>query len=70
VSLEEDDVMQHTDVPDPPDVLDPLDAPDRPPIDAALVERLIAEQFPAWSGLPFHEVDPQGWDNRTDHGNG
>jgi aminoglycoside phosphotransferase (APT) family kinase protein len=59
VSHEEDDVMQHTDVPDP------LDAPDRPPIDAALVERLVAEQFPAWSGLPVHEVDPQGWDNRT-----
>ncbi|MBF4584090.1 aminoglycoside phosphotransferase family protein [Curtobacterium sp. VKM Ac-2865] len=54
--------MQHTDVPDLPDL---PDVPDRPPIDAALVERLVAEQFPAWSGLPVHEVDVQGWDNRT-----
>jgi aminoglycoside phosphotransferase (APT) family kinase protein len=38
---------------------------DVPPIDAALVERLVAEQFPAWSGLPVVEADPQGWDNRT-----
>jgi len=36
-----------------------------PDIDAALVERLVAEQFPEWAGLPVHEVDPQGWDNRT-----
>ena len=42
----------HTDVP-------------RPHIDAALVERLVADQFPEWAGLPVHEVDPQGWDNRT-----
>ncbi|WP_144715387.1 aminoglycoside phosphotransferase family protein [Curtobacterium pusillum] len=37
----------------------------RPLIDAALVERLVAAQFPRWSGLPVREVDPQGWDNRT-----
>lgn len=37
----------------------------RPDIDAALVERLVAEQFPEWAGLSVHEVDPQGWDNRT-----
>lgn len=37
----------------------------RPHIDAALVERLVADQFPGWAGLPVHEVDPQGWDNRT-----
>ncbi|MBA8989561.1 aminoglycoside phosphotransferase (APT) family kinase protein [Curtobacterium pusillum] len=37
----------------------------RPQIDAALVERLVAAQFPQWAGLPVHEVDPQGWDNRT-----
>jgi aminoglycoside phosphotransferase (APT) family kinase protein len=37
----------------------------RPRIDAALVERLVAVQFPQWSGLPVQEVDPQGWDNRT-----
>lgn len=37
----------------------------RPRIDAALVERLVAAQFPEWAGLPVREVDPQGWDNRT-----
>lgn len=42
----------HTDVP-------------RPRIDVPLVERLVAEQFPQWAGLPVREVDPQGWDNRT-----
>lgn len=36
-----------------------------PEIDAALVERLVAEQFPGWSGLPIRAADPQGWDNRT-----
>ena len=38
---------------------------DVPRIDDALVERLIAAQFPEWAGLPVREVDPQGWDNRT-----
>jgi aminoglycoside phosphotransferase (APT) family kinase protein len=37
----------------------------RPVIDAALVGRLVAAQFPRWSGLPVREVDHQGWDNRT-----
>jgi aminoglycoside phosphotransferase (APT) family kinase protein len=37
----------------------------RPVIDTALVERLVAEQFPRWAGLAVREVDPQGWDNRT-----
>lgn len=36
-----------------------------PRIDAGLVERLVAEQFPDWADLPVHEVDHQGWDNRT-----
>ncbi|WP_248704336.1 aminoglycoside phosphotransferase family protein [Curtobacterium sp. MWU13-2055] len=36
-----------------------------PRIDAALVERLVATQFPEWNGLPVREVDHQGWDNRT-----
>ncbi|ROP63889.1 aminoglycoside phosphotransferase family protein [Curtobacterium sp. ZW137] len=36
-----------------------------PVIDAALVERLVAEQFPTWAGLPVEEAVPQGWDNRT-----
>jgi aminoglycoside phosphotransferase (APT) family kinase protein len=38
---------------------------DREDIDAALVESLIAAQFPRWSGLPITPVVPQGWDNRT-----
>ncbi|WP_439693471.1 aminoglycoside phosphotransferase family protein [Curtobacterium sp. SP.BCo] len=37
----------------------------RPRIDAVLVERLVASQFPQWAGLPVRPVDPQGWDNRT-----
>jgi len=35
------------------------------PIDAALVRRLIAAQFPHWAGLPVEPVEPGGWDNRT-----
>jgi aminoglycoside phosphotransferase (APT) family kinase protein len=34
-------------------------------IDAALVRRLIAAQFPAWAGLPVTPVPVDGWDNRT-----
>jgi aminoglycoside phosphotransferase (APT) family kinase protein len=34
-------------------------------IDAALVRRLIAAQFPQWSGLPVRPVEVDGWDNRT-----
>jgi aminoglycoside phosphotransferase (APT) family kinase protein len=34
-------------------------------IDAALVRRLIAEQFPQWAGLPVTPVKIDGWDNRT-----
>ncbi|MDX3853935.1 aminoglycoside phosphotransferase family protein [Streptomyces sp. AK02-01A] len=34
-------------------------------IDAALVKRLIAAQFPRWSGLPVTPVEVDGWDNRT-----
>ncbi|MFI6420207.1 aminoglycoside phosphotransferase family protein [Streptomyces sp. NPDC050842] len=33
------------------------------PIDTALVERLIAAQFPEWAGLPVREVDSAGTDN-------
>lgn len=36
-----------------------------PPIDAALVRRLVAAQFPEWAGLPVTRVEPGGWDNRT-----
>jgi aminoglycoside phosphotransferase (APT) family kinase protein len=34
-------------------------------IDIALVQRLLAEQFPQWSGLPVSPVEVDGWDNRT-----
>ncbi|MGW0336639.1 aminoglycoside phosphotransferase family protein [Streptomyces sp. NPDC003011] len=34
-------------------------------IDAALVKRLIAAQFPQWSRLPVVPVEADGWDNRT-----
>ncbi|MFE9995076.1 aminoglycoside phosphotransferase family protein [Streptomyces avermitilis] len=44
----------------------PTTPPDgRSGIDAALVSRLIAAQFPQWSGLPVTPVDVDGWDNRT-----
>lgn len=34
-------------------------------IDAALVKRLIAAQFPQWSDVPVTPVEVDGWDNRT-----
>lgn len=34
-------------------------------IDAALVTRLIAAQFPQWAHLPVVPVKVDGWDNRT-----
>ncbi|GAA5022554.1 aminoglycoside phosphotransferase family protein [Kitasatospora paranensis] len=34
-------------------------------IDASLVRRLIADQFPQWRGLPVTPVEVDGWDNRT-----
>jgi aminoglycoside phosphotransferase (APT) family kinase protein len=34
-------------------------------IDAALVRRLIAAQFPQWRDLPVTPVEVDGWDNRT-----
>ena len=37
----------------------------RPHIDADLVRRLIANQFPHWSDLPIRPVAVDGWDNRT-----
>lgn len=40
-------------------------APPRPEIDAGLVGRLVAAQFPQWSRLPVTPVEPSGWDNRT-----
>ncbi|NEA37840.1 aminoglycoside phosphotransferase family protein, partial [Streptomyces sp. SID11385] len=34
-------------------------------IDAPLVHRLLAAQFPQWAGLPLAPVPVEGWDNRT-----
>jgi aminoglycoside phosphotransferase (APT) family kinase protein len=34
-------------------------------IDEGLVQRLLADQFPAWAELPVQRVSPGGWDNRT-----
>lgn len=43
-----------------------VDIPDgRAGIDAGLVERLVARQFPQWAGLPVRPVEVDGWDNRT-----
>lgn len=39
--------------------------PQPPAIDAGLVARLIAEQFPQWAHLPVRPVELQGVDNRT-----
>jgi aminoglycoside phosphotransferase (APT) family kinase protein len=36
-------------------------------VDAALVGRLVSEQFPHWAELPVRPVDEGGWDNRTFH---
>jgi len=36
-------------------------------IDVALVERLIATQFPQWAHLSIKSVEAGGWDNRTFH---
>lgn len=37
------------------------------PVDVALVERLIASQFPNWAALPVRPVAHDGWDNWTFH---
>ncbi|HVI32826.1 aminoglycoside phosphotransferase family protein [Phenylobacterium sp.] len=36
-------------------------------IDASLVRRLVAAQFPQWADLPVKPVANGGWDNRTFH---
>ena len=38
---------------------------DKGDITVDVVRRLIAEQFPAWAGLPVAPVDLDGWDNTT-----
>ncbi|MEO7223697.1 MAG: aminoglycoside phosphotransferase family protein [Devosia sp.] len=37
------------------------------PVDVALVQRLIARQFPQWAELPIRPVAMDGWDNWTFH---
>lgn len=37
------------------------------PVDAALVSRLVAAQFPQWVDLPVWPVAEDGWDNWTFH---
>ncbi|MGC1210197.1 MAG: aminoglycoside phosphotransferase family protein [Micromonospora sp.] len=44
-----------------------LPPPPVPTIDAALVRRLVAAQFPRWADLPVRPVALGGWDNRTFH---
>ena len=39
--------------------------PGRVHIDAALVRRLVAAQFPRWADLPVRPVEHDGWDNTT-----
>ncbi|MFL6076209.1 MAG: aminoglycoside phosphotransferase family protein [Mycobacteriales bacterium] len=39
--------------------------PDEVPIDAGLVRRLVAAQFPRWAALPVVPVARSGWDNAT-----
>ncbi|MEV7092017.1 aminoglycoside phosphotransferase family protein [Amycolatopsis sp. NPDC051045] len=41
--------------------------PQRVTVDAHLVRRLIAGQFPQWAGLPVRPVSQGGWDNFTFH---
>ncbi|MGO1974090.1 MAG: aminoglycoside phosphotransferase family protein [Propionibacteriaceae bacterium] len=41
--------------------------PQRVPVNAAQVRRLIEEQFPEWAGLPVEPVANGGWDNWTFH---
>ncbi|MDQ1038795.1 aminoglycoside phosphotransferase (APT) family kinase protein [Streptomyces sp. V3I8] len=47
----------------PPPSPAPKMHPDELDIDAALVERLVAGQFPAWAGLPVKRVVSAGTDN-------
>lgn len=36
-------------------------------INVALVQQLVAAQFPQWANLPIKPVELSGWDNRTFH---
>jgi aminoglycoside phosphotransferase (APT) family kinase protein len=46
-------------------VVEILNRDGRAGIDAGLVQRLVAAQFPQWSKLPVTPVEVDGWDNRT-----
>jgi len=48
--------------PDEASILGPMD---RAALDVELVERLVADQFPQWAGLPVRPVELNGWDNVT-----
>jgi aminoglycoside phosphotransferase (APT) family kinase protein len=48
-----------------PGMVESLHGDGRAGIDAGLVKRLIATQFPQWSELPVVPVEVDGWDNRT-----
>ncbi|WP_426243958.1 hypothetical protein [Nocardioides sp. LHG3406-4] len=37
--------------------------PERVSVDAEMVRRLVAEQFPRWSALEVRPVTHGGWDN-------
>src|SRR5437667_6787623 len=40
---------------------------EQPVIDATLVHRMVATQFPRWADLPVRAAAVRGWDNRTFH---
>ncbi|MEV0570430.1 aminoglycoside phosphotransferase family protein [Dactylosporangium sp. NPDC050588] len=51
---------------DPVDAVpDAIPMPDRRLVDAEVVRRLVAAQFPQWAGLPVRPVPVSGWDNQT-----
>jgi len=47
--------------------VDAMRPPQRVPVDAEQVRRLVADQFPRWAGLPVRPVLDGGWDNWTFH---
>src|SRR5438309_11921201 len=40
---------------------------EQPVIDATLVRRMVAAQFPRWADLPVRPAAAGGWDNRIFH---
>lgn len=47
------------------ETLKTLPPPDRKRVETATVEKMVANQFPSWRGLPVRPVNSQGWDNST-----